>query len=101
MGNQNHDTPEVRTFDPVPLRFLRIYPERGSPEGIGLRLEVLGCDLQEPTTPLPLTTTMETTVATVTSAPGDIPTTTIIPTVESCDDDGNCHSESVTDYDTT
>uniref|UniRef100_A0A8C1U4M1 Neuropilin n=1 Tax=Cyprinus carpio TaxID=7962 RepID=A0A8C1U4M1_CYPCA len=46
MGNQNHDTPEVRTFDPVLMRFLRIYPERGSPEGMGLRLEVLGCDLQ-------------------------------------------------------
>lgn len=46
MGNQNHDTPEVRTFDPVLMRFLRVYPERGSPDGIGLRLEVLGCDLQ-------------------------------------------------------
>ncbi|XP_016385321.1 neuropilin-1a-like [Sinocyclocheilus rhinocerous] len=102
MGNQNHDTPEVRTFDPVLMRFLRIYPERGSLEGIGLRLEVLGCDLQEPTTPLPLTTTMKTTVATVTSAPGNIPITTTIPmTVESCDDDGNCHSEAMTDYDTT
>uniref|UniRef100_A0A8C1FM36 Neuropilin n=1 Tax=Cyprinus carpio carpio TaxID=630221 RepID=A0A8C1FM36_CYPCA len=102
MGNQNHDTPEVCTFDPVLMRFLRIYPERGSLEGTGLRLEVLGCDLQEPTTPLPLTTPMETTVATVTSAPGNIPTTTTIPTtVESCDDDGNCHSEAITDYDTT
>ncbi|XP_048019330.1 neuropilin 1b [Megalobrama amblycephala] len=101
MGNLNHDTPEVRTFDPVLMRFLRIYPERGSLDGIGLRLEVLGCDPQEPTTPLPLTTTMETTVATVTSAPGNIPTTTIIPTVEGCDEYGNCHSESVTDYDTT
>uniref|UniRef100_A0A8C1E4H1 Neuropilin n=1 Tax=Cyprinus carpio carpio TaxID=630221 RepID=A0A8C1E4H1_CYPCA len=86
MGNQNHDTPEVCTFDPVLMRFLRIYPERGSLEGTGLRLEVLGCDLQ----------------ATVTSAPGNIPTTTTIPTtVESCDDDGNCHSEAITDYDTT
>uniref|UniRef100_A0A8C2IBV9 Neuropilin n=1 Tax=Cyprinus carpio TaxID=7962 RepID=A0A8C2IBV9_CYPCA len=86
MGNQNHDTPEVCTFDPVLMRFLRIYPERGSLEGTGLRLEVLGCDLQ----------------ATVTSAPGNIPTTTTIPTtVESCDDDGNCHSEAMTDYDTT
>uniref|UniRef100_A0A672Q645 Neuropilin-1a-like n=2 Tax=Sinocyclocheilus grahami TaxID=75366 RepID=A0A672Q645_SINGR len=102
MGNQNHDTPEVRTFDPVLMRFLRIYPERGSLEGTGLRLEVLGCDLQEPTTPLPLTTTMETTVATVSSAPGNIPITTTIPmTVESCDDDGNCHSEAMTDYDIT
>ncbi len=45
---------------------------------------------------------METTVATVTSAPGNIPTTTIIPTTaENCDDDGNCHSEAVIDYDTT
>uniref|UniRef100_A0A671MFP5 Neuropilin n=1 Tax=Sinocyclocheilus anshuiensis TaxID=1608454 RepID=A0A671MFP5_9TELE len=85
MGNQNHDTPEVCTFDPVLMRFLRIYPERGSLEGIGLRLEVLGCELQESTT-----------------APGNIPITTTIPmTVESCDDDGNCHSEAMTDYDTT
>uniref|UniRef100_A0A8C2ILF8 Neuropilin n=1 Tax=Cyprinus carpio TaxID=7962 RepID=A0A8C2ILF8_CYPCA len=43
MGNQNHDTPEVRTFDPVLMRFLRIYPERGSPEGMGLRLELCLC----------------------------------------------------------
>ncbi|XP_026147219.1 neuropilin-1a-like [Carassius auratus] len=102
LGNQNHDTPEVCTFDPVLMRFLRIYPERSTPEGMGLRLEVLGCDLQEPTTPVPLTTSMETTVASVTSAPDSIPTTTFIPmTVESCDDDGNCHSEAMPDYDTT
>nr|AAR89616.1 neuropilin 1b [Danio rerio] len=106
IGNQNHDTPEVRTFDPVLMRFLRIYPERGSPDGMGLRLEVLGCDLQEPTTPLPLATTMETTAATATSASmllGNIPTTTTFPTTaENCDDDdGNCHSDALTDYDTT
>nr|XP_021322167.1 neuropilin-1a-like [Danio rerio] len=88
------------------MRFLRIYPERGSPDGMGLRLEVLGCDLQEPTTPLPLATTMETTAATVTSASmllGNIPTTTTFPTTaENCDDDdGNCHSDALTDYDTT
>uniref|UniRef100_A0A673JZX0 Neuropilin n=1 Tax=Sinocyclocheilus rhinocerous TaxID=307959 RepID=A0A673JZX0_9TELE len=43
MGNQNHDTPEVCTFDPVLMRLLRIYPERGSPEGMGLRLELCLC----------------------------------------------------------
>lgn len=66
-----------------------------------IHLPKINC-FSEPTTPLPLTTTMETTVATITSAPGYIPTSTIIPsTAESCDDDGNCHSEAVTDYDTT
>ncbi|XP_051557609.1 neuropilin-1a-like [Myxocyprinus asiaticus] len=93
-GNQNHDTPEVRTFDPVVMRFLRVYPERGSTDGMGLRLEVLGCDLYEPTTPLPFATTMEITAAAVTSVSGNIPTTTIIPTTtEGCDDEDNCHSD--------
>ncbi|XP_056598833.1 neuropilin-1a-like isoform X1 [Triplophysa dalaica] len=97
-GNLNHDTPEVRTFDPVMMHFLRIYPERGTPEGMGLRLEVLGCDLQEPTTPLPATSSLEATAATVTSVSSNIQTTTIIPTtMDNCDDDGNCHSD--TDYD--
>lgn len=46
MGNQNHDTPEVRSFKPLTMRFLRVYPERGSHEGMALRLELLGCDTQ-------------------------------------------------------
>ncbi|XP_051553255.1 neuropilin-1a-like isoform X1 [Myxocyprinus asiaticus] len=101
-GNQNHDTPEMRTFQPVVMRFLRLYPERGTTDGMGLRLEVLGCDLYEPTTPLPFTTTMETTAAAITNISGNIPTTTIIPmTTESCDGDGNCHSGPDTDYEPT
>ncbi|XP_060728751.1 neuropilin-1a-like isoform X2 [Tachysurus vachellii] len=61
MGNQNHDTPEVRSFKPLTMRFLRVYPERGSHEGMALRLELLGCDTQY-ATPLPPATTMATTV---------------------------------------
>lgn len=46
VGNVNHDTPEVRELEPVMMRFLRVYPERRSQDGMGLRLEVLGCDPQ-------------------------------------------------------
>lgn len=44
-GNQNHDTPELRPLAPVRTRFVRIYPERATAEGLGLRLELTGCDL--------------------------------------------------------
>uniref|UniRef100_A0A4W3IEF9 Neuropilin 2a n=1 Tax=Callorhinchus milii TaxID=7868 RepID=A0A4W3IEF9_CALMI len=43
-GNMNYDTPEIRRFDPVPARYVRVYPERWSPAGIGMRMELLGCD---------------------------------------------------------
>ncbi|XP_060638891.2 neuropilin-2 isoform X2 [Anolis sagrei] len=46
-GNMHYDTPEVRRFDPVPAQFIRVHPERWSPAGIGMRLEVLGCDWME------------------------------------------------------
>uniref|UniRef100_A0A8B9LCF8 Neuropilin 1b n=2 Tax=Astyanax mexicanus TaxID=7994 RepID=A0A8B9LCF8_ASTMX len=46
LGNQNHDTPEVRSFDQLMTRFVRVYPERGGPDGMGLRLELLGCELE-------------------------------------------------------
>uniref|UniRef100_A0A8B9LH13 Neuropilin 1b n=1 Tax=Astyanax mexicanus TaxID=7994 RepID=A0A8B9LH13_ASTMX len=42
----NHDTPEVRSFDQLMTRFVRVYPERGGPDGMGLRLELLGCELE-------------------------------------------------------
>ncbi|KAL4635803.1 neuropilin-2-like isoform X1 [Arapaima gigas] len=48
-GNAHYDTPEVRRFDEIPAQFIRIYPERWSPAGIGMRMEVLGCDLPETT----------------------------------------------------
>ncbi|XP_064185513.1 neuropilin-2b isoform X1 [Anguilla rostrata] len=51
-GNTHYDTPEIRRFDEIPAQFVRIYPERWSPAGIGMRLEVLGCELPE-TTSLP------------------------------------------------
>ncbi|XP_048861849.1 neuropilin-2-like isoform X1 [Brienomyrus brachyistius] len=46
-GNTHYDTPEIRRFEEVPAQFIRIYPEKWSPGGIGMRLEVLGCDLPE------------------------------------------------------
>ncbi|OCT61346.1 neuropilin 2 S homeolog isoform X1 [Xenopus laevis] len=51
-GNMHYDTPEVRRFEPVAAQFVRVYPERWSPAGMGMRMEVLGCDRQEakPTT---------------------------------------------------
>uniref|UniRef100_A0A096M1I3 Neuropilin 1 n=1 Tax=Poecilia formosa TaxID=48698 RepID=A0A096M1I3_POEFO len=44
IGNQNHETPEMRLLGPLLTRFIRIYPERATAEGIGLRLELLGCE---------------------------------------------------------
>uniref|UniRef100_A0A665XE84 Neuropilin n=1 Tax=Echeneis naucrates TaxID=173247 RepID=A0A665XE84_ECHNA len=44
-GNQNHDTPELKLMGPFLTRFVRIYPERATAEGLGLRLELLGCEL--------------------------------------------------------
>ncbi|XP_072434690.1 neuropilin-2-like isoform X2 [Chiloscyllium punctatum] len=49
-GNMNYDTPEIRRFDPVAARFVRVYPERWSPAGIGMRFELQGCDLMATTT---------------------------------------------------
>ncbi|XP_074155053.1 neuropilin-2 isoform X2 [Sminthopsis crassicaudata] len=43
-GNMHYDTPDIRRFDPVPAQYIRVYPERWSPAGIGMRLEILGCD---------------------------------------------------------
>ena len=43
-GNMHYDTPDIRRFDPVLAQYVRVYPERWSPAGIGMRLEVLGCD---------------------------------------------------------
>lgn len=45
QGNQNHDTPELKPVGPLLTRFVRIYPERATTEGLGLRLELLGCEL--------------------------------------------------------
>lgn len=44
-GNTHYDTPEIRRFDEIVAQFIRVYPERWSPAGIGMRLEILGCEL--------------------------------------------------------
>uniref|UniRef100_A0A7N8Y418 Neuropilin n=1 Tax=Mastacembelus armatus TaxID=205130 RepID=A0A7N8Y418_9TELE len=82
-GNSNYDTPELRTVEPLLTRFIRIYPDRASPAGMGLRLELLGCEIEAPT----------------------LPATTIIPSItqsDECDDDhASCHSGTGDDYDVT
>lgn len=45
-GNSNYDTPELRTVESLLTRFIRIYPERATPAGMGLRLELLGCEIE-------------------------------------------------------
>uniref|UniRef100_A0A669D0B6 Neuropilin n=1 Tax=Oreochromis niloticus TaxID=8128 RepID=A0A669D0B6_ORENI len=82
-GNSNYDTPELRTVEPLLTRFVRIYPERATPAGMGLRLELLGCEIEAPT--LPPTTA--------------IPSTT--PSDECDDDQASCHSGTGDDYDVT
>ncbi|XP_051871643.1 neuropilin-1a isoform X1 [Pristis pectinata] len=48
-GNTNYDTPEIRKFEPLLTRYIRVYPERASPAGLGLRMELLGCEIEVPT----------------------------------------------------
>ncbi|TKS66343.1 Neuropilin-2 Vascular endothelial cell growth factor 165 receptor 2 [Collichthys lucidus] len=50
-GNTHYDTPELRHFEETVAQYVRVYPERWSPAGIGMRVEILGCDLPETTTP--------------------------------------------------
>lgn len=45
-GNSNYDTPELRMVEPLLTRFVRIYPERATPAGMGLRLELIGCEVE-------------------------------------------------------
>ncbi|KAA8580994.1 hypothetical protein FQN60_013952 [Etheostoma spectabile] len=82
-GNSNYDTPELRTVEPLLTRFIRIYPERATPAGMGLRLELLGCEIEAPT----------------------LPPTTLVPSTtpsDECDDDqASCHSGTGDDYDVT
>uniref|UniRef100_A0A674I0T4 Neuropilin n=1 Tax=Terrapene triunguis TaxID=2587831 RepID=A0A674I0T4_9SAUR len=71
-GNTNYDTPELRTFEPITTRLIRVYPERATHGGLGLRMELLGCEFEAPTS---------------------VPTTTEGNPVDECDDDqANCHS---------
>ncbi|XP_071380674.1 neuropilin-2a isoform X2 [Centroberyx affinis] len=50
-GNTHYDTPELRRFEEIVAQYIRLYPERWSPAGIGMRVEILGCDLPETSTP--------------------------------------------------
>ena len=45
-GNSNFDTPELRSMEPLVTRFIRIYPERATLAGSGLRFELLGCEIE-------------------------------------------------------
>lgn len=67
-GNTHYDTPELRHFEETVAQYVRIYPERWSPAGIGMRVEILGCDLPETTTPADTVTP---------TLPADIETTTV------------------------
>ncbi|TTH23520.1 Neuropilin-1a [Bagarius yarrelli] len=99
MGNQNHDTPEVQSFKPLTIRFLRVYPERGSQDGMALRLELLGCDTQY-STPFSPTTTMVPTVSVTANTPLTSPAIAANITAEDCDEFGVCHSGTGTSEDT-
>ncbi|XP_075900561.1 neuropilin-1a-like [Nelusetta ayraudi] len=104
FGNQNHDTPEMRPFGTLVTRFIRIYPEKATTEGVGLRLEMLGCDLDEvttvppPTTPAASTLSM-TTFGATTTAPTTVPGTTPADCDESRQDCG-AETHAPEEYDT-
>uniref|UniRef100_A0A8C7YRW9 Neuropilin n=1 Tax=Oryzias sinensis TaxID=183150 RepID=A0A8C7YRW9_9TELE len=67
-GNTHYDTPELRHFEETVAQYIRICPERWSPGGIGMRVEILGCDLPEISTPASTVTT---------TVPPDTETTTV------------------------
>ncbi|XP_040027331.2 neuropilin-1a isoform X1 [Gasterosteus aculeatus] len=103
LGNQNHDTPELRTLGPLLTRFVRIYPERATNEGLGLRLELLGCELDDITTTAPPTTAIAstlpmTTFGATTTAPTTVPGTTASGCEEGQRDCGG-ETEAPDDYD--
>ncbi|KAM7400098.1 hypothetical protein PAMA_004681 [Pampus argenteus] len=103
-GNQNHDTPELRSMGPFMTRFVRIYPERATNEGLGLRLELLGCELDEittisPTTPVAPTLPM-TTFGATTTAPTTVPGTTLTTDCEEGQEDCYRETEIFEEYDT-
>ncbi|KAL6103774.1 nrp1 [Pungitius sinensis] len=103
VGNQNHDTPELRALGPLLTRFVRIYPERATIEGLGLRLELLGCELDDITTTAPPTTAVAatlpmTTFGATTTAPTTVPGTTASGCEEGQRDCGG-ETEAPDDYD--
>ncbi|MBN3311685.1 NRP1A protein, partial [Atractosteus spatula] len=86
-GNSNYDTPEVRTFESLRTRFLRVYPERATAAGLGLRLELLGCEVE-----VHFFISWEF-FCTFLSAPTVAPTTTTVSLPDDCEDDqASCSS---------
>uniref|UniRef100_A0A8C4WZ29 Neuropilin n=1 Tax=Eptatretus burgeri TaxID=7764 RepID=A0A8C4WZ29_EPTBU len=53
IGNFHPDKLELRRFEVVRARYVRLLPEKWSASGIALRLEMLGCSIAEPTTQPP------------------------------------------------
>uniref|UniRef100_A0AAY5F3U6 Neuropilin n=1 Tax=Electrophorus electricus TaxID=8005 RepID=A0AAY5F3U6_ELEEL len=97
-GNLNYDTPELRSFEQLMMRFLRVYPVGGSHDGMGLRLELLGCDPPQTTTPLPPTTTMVTTLEHTSTLATTPATSGSENMTEECDDEAAvCGTHSGTD----
>ncbi|KAK3571587.1 hypothetical protein QTP86_015322 [Hemibagrus guttatus] len=81
-GNMNYDTPVLRTVEPILTRFIRVYPDRGIPAGMGLRLELLGCEFKvAPNVVNTCTPTVPPTLPVPPTTPSD-----------ECDDEANCHS---------
>ncbi|XP_043990422.1 neuropilin-1a-like isoform X1 [Gambusia affinis] len=105
IGNQNHETPEMRSLGPLLTRFIRIYPERATAEGIGLRLELLGCEQEEktttgpPSTTAPSTTLPMTTFGATTAAPTTLPTTMSCPECLDWEQDSDEETENTLVYD--
>lgn len=54
-GNTNYDTPELRTFEPITTRIIRVFPERATHGGLGLRMELLGCEIEGIIVPVKIT----------------------------------------------
>ncbi|KAM3866381.1 neuropilin-1a-like [Diretmus argenteus] len=103
-GNLNHDTPELRAVGPLLTQFIRIYPERATNEGLGLRLELLGCEVEEPTTLPPATSPVATTLpvttfGATTTAPFTIPGMTTAAGCEEGQQDCPNETEAPEDYD--
>ncbi|KAJ4936742.1 hypothetical protein JOQ06_001328 [Pogonophryne albipinna] len=96
---KNQDTPELRSTGSLMTRFIRIYPERATSEGLGLRLELLGCELDAPPTTPGASTLPMTTFGATTTAPPTAPGTTA---GSDCEDGRDCgaETEDSEDYDT-
>ncbi|XP_029941796.1 neuropilin-2-like isoform X1 [Salarias fasciatus] len=86
-GNTHYDTPELRHFEETVAQYVRLYPERWSPAGIGMRVEILGCDLPETTTPADTATPTPPPDVQTTTAPVTTTAATAPPSDSACDFD--------------